>query len=497
LAEAGNSTVGWTILNYILCVLLLVSATMIHHTRTRQVLLLAASYLFYSSFGTAFSILLAASSLFNYGYGLFLRRKPTLARLWGGIGANVLLLAFFKTTHILASLAGIQSAPGKFLDGLIMPLGISFWTFQALSYLFDTYRQDDFDPTLLEFCLYLAFWPSVVMGPICRLEKMLPQFRKQQQISGSDLLLGSKRVLVGLFMKLVVSQLLVSGLETGGGVAAGFDRAVRPSSGLDVWFLAIGFGLQLFFDFAGYSHIVIGLARIFGFSLTENFDAPFMASTPSEFWNRWHMSLSSWIRDYVFMPVASARRNILWRYFALLFSMTLFGLWHGAKGTFVLWGIYQGLLLIAHRALQQTGRAVNLNPASLLREVSSWGVTFLAVSLGWILFRANGVIQAASMFRSVLAIPSYFHPTLASSYYVLVLAVFFGYVATHMVSTFVLPRTLARVSANLRIGMAQWGFTRGFATFIALIPLIAILFLGVLMTDSGSEGVSTFVYAVF
>jgi alginate O-acetyltransferase complex protein AlgI len=488
---------GWTILNYMLCVLLLISATAIRHTRARQLSLLAASYLFYSSFGAAFLALLVASSLFNYCYGLFLRRNPTLARLWGGVATNVLLLAFFKTTHILASVAGVNSAAGKFLDGLIMPLGISFWTFQALSYLFDVYRQDELDPTLLEFCLYLAFWPSVVMGPICRLEQMLPQFRKQQQFSGSDLLLGTRRILVGLFMKLVVSQLLLSGLVAGGGVAAGFDRAVRPASGLDVWFLAIGFGLQLFFDFAGYSHIVIGLARIFGFNLTENFDAPFMASTPSEFWNRWHMSLSSWIRDYIFIPVAGIRRNILWRYFALLFSMTLFGLWHGAKGTFVLWGMYQGLLLIAHRVLQQTGRAVNFNPASLISRFSSWGVSFLAVSLGWILFRANGVIQAAAMLRAVLALPSYFHPTLTSSYYVLVLVVLFGYMASHLISTFVLPRTLSTVSENVRISMAQWGFTKGFATFVALIPLIAILFLGVLMANSGSEGLSTFVYAVF
>ena len=240
-----------------------------------------------------------------------------------------------------------------------MPLGISFWTFQAMSYLFDLYRQEDIDPSLLEFCLYMAFWPTVIMGPICRLESMLPQFREGERFSSSNLLAGAKRIVTGLFMKVVLSQLLASGLTPGSGVAAGFAGDATVLTGLDVWFLAIGFGFQLFFDFAGYSHIVIGTARLFGVRLDENFNAPFTASTPAEFWTRWHMSLSSWIRDYVFVPVASARREVAWRYCALAFSMTLFGLWHGAKAVFLLWGLYHGVLLIAHRVIQQTRRNMN------------------------------------------------------------------------------------------------------------------------------------------
>src|SRR5262249_40172471 len=178
--------------------------------------------------------------LFNFMYGAFLRRNPTLARLWGGVAANIGLLGFYKTAHLFASMFGTHSTPSEFLGGIAMPLGISFWTFQAMSYLFDLYRQEDIDPSLTEFCLYMAFWPTVIMGPICRLGKMLPQFREGDRFSGQNVLEGSRRIATGLFMKLVLSQLLFSGLTAGGGVAAGFDGRRPGWSGLDAWFLAIG-----------------------------------------------------------------------------------------------------------------------------------------------------------------------------------------------------------------------------------------------------------------
>jgi alginate O-acetyltransferase complex protein AlgI len=414
---------------YAFCVLLVISATIIRRGRLRQLLLLAASYLFYVSFGMTFLAVLILSSVFNFGYGLFLQRNPSLMRLWGGIGANVLLLAFFKTAHLLGSVTGPTSTSGRFLNGVAMPLGISFWTFQALSYLFDVYRQEDLNPSLLEFCLYLAFWPTVIMGPICRMGNMLPQFREGKPFSESNLLVGTKRIAMGLFMKIVVSQVLATGFLDGVGVTAGFDHGPERLGGLDVWFLAVGFGLQLFFDFAGYSHIVIGAARICGFYLDENFDAPFVASTPSEFWNRWHMSLSSWIRDYVFVPISAAKREIWWRYCALVFSMSLFGLWHGAQSTLVLWGTYQGMLLVVHRLIQQARRRTAWDPPRIVDGPGSWVLSFLSVSLGWVLFRANSLGQALRMFRAVLTPRSYWSLTLSSSYYVLVIGLLFGYLA--------------------------------------------------------------------
>ena len=308
-----------TVISYCLFALLVVGATMVKRRVPRQLMLLAASYLFYSTWGLAFLAILVSSSLFNFFYGEFLKRRPSLGRLAGGVAANVLLIAFFKGTHLAIF---VNSHAMDVLRGIAMPLGISFWTFQALSYLFDVYREEELDPTPVEFCLYMAFWPTVVMGPICRLGNMLPQFREVRVVSSENVLIGSKRILMGLVMKLGISQILAVGLVAGTGVSAAFDQQSVPYGGLDVWFLAIGYGLQLFFDFAGYSHIVIGAARLFGFELAENFNSPFIASTPSEFWTRWHMTLTSWIRDYVFVPMATLRRDVWWRYAALLFGVT-------------------------------------------------------------------------------------------------------------------------------------------------------------------------------
>ena len=168
------------------------------------------------------------------------------------------------------------------------------------------------DPSLLEFCLYMAFWPTVLSGPICRLPSMLPQFRQLSPFSWDDLSAGSLRFIQGVIMKFVLAQILVSGWLPGEGIAAGFDQMKGGWGGVDVWLLGIGFGFLLFFDFAGYSHMVIGAARIFGIRLPENFDRPFLSTTPSIFWTRWHMSLSFWIRDYVFNPLAAAGRRYSW-----------------------------------------------------------------------------------------------------------------------------------------------------------------------------------------
>ena len=187
----------------------------------RQLLLLAASYAFYVTWGGWFLAVLIGSSLFNFAIGTRLRRKPTVAMLGLGVAGNVLLLALFKVGHSLAA----PSAEGLgWLVAVGMPLGVSFWTFQALSYLFDLYREEDAGATLLEFCLYMAFWPTVALGPICRLPAMVQQFRERPPLTAEDLTEGLRRVLVGLVMKVAVAETLAAGLVNGQGVTAGFDR---------------------------------------------------------------------------------------------------------------------------------------------------------------------------------------------------------------------------------------------------------------------------------
>lgn len=416
----------------ILCGVLVLSCAsrFVSHTAARQLLLLGCSYLFYSTWaGLPFLLLLIASSLMNCGLGAALRRRPHTWLLWLGIVLNVLLLGAFKYLRPLA-----EAFPAAFDDAdvvrqIVLPLGISFWTFQAISYLVDVYLEKEVDPTPLEFCLYMAFWPTVISGPVCRLTRMLPQFRTERSADGEDVWIGVTRCTQGLFMKLVLAQLLASGLTPGTGVAAGFDRAATSWNGIDVWALALGYAFQLFFDFAGYSHIVIGAARLAGFQLQENFDHPFVARTPAEFWSRWHISLSTWIRDYVYAPVSTLRREWWWQLAALFISMVVFGFWHQAKMTFVVFGAYHGMLLVSYRVGQRLGRGVPFAIPAHIGALLSWATTLLFVLLGFVVFRADSMAQALEMWRAVVRVDTYHIglTVLSSEYYALVLLVAVGY----------------------------------------------------------------------
>jgi len=363
----------------------------------RRWLYLAASYGFYVIVGRWAIVFLVVSTLCNFLFGKVLKSRLSLAMLWVGIVANVLLLSFFKY------LPGLFPRPdGSTLSEIgriAMPLGISFWTFQALSYLFDLYREEDLDPTLQEFALYMSFAPTVLSGPICRVGEMLPQFRAAKPATWIEVRGGLQRIWLGLFM-MSVARLLGAGIVPDAGVDGGFAK-----TGLhffDVWILAIGYGMQLYFDFAGYSNMVIGIARVFGFEVRENFESPYLSKTPSEFWTRWHMSLSFWIRDYVFMPLASQNRELWWRYSTLLLSMVIFGLWHKAAWTFVVWGAFQGILLVVHRLFQKFIADRDLAEAWERFEFLGVPYTFLAICLSWIFFRADTLSQAWEMFRTAL-----------------------------------------------------------------------------------------------
>jgi alginate O-acetyltransferase complex protein AlgI len=383
---------GLTYLLFTLLVWLLVQAA--PTARARQTLLLAASYLFYASWGIDFLAVLLASTVVNFGLGALLRRRPTVAVLWTGVTVNLLLLASFKV---------LPSASASVLPAvvrhLVMPVGISFWTFQALSFLFDTYRDADVRPTPLEFALYLSFWPTVLSGPIARFPDLQPQFRDLGRPTWDDVAEGVSRVILGLFLKGVLAQLLASGIRSGEGIDAGFAQIAEGWGTLDAWALAVGYGFQLFFDFAGYSHVVIGVARLFGIRLPENFHAPYLSPTPAVFWTRWHMSLSFWIRDYVFLPLASRHRALAWHYAAAVIAMSVFGLWHGFTAAFLLWGVFQGVCLVVHRLLQRLGARTG----GRVPGVVGWALTFAAVSISWLLFRASDLHQALGMILAALS----------------------------------------------------------------------------------------------
>jgi alginate O-acetyltransferase complex protein AlgI len=431
-------------LTYLFCVVALWTlAWCLRSLKGRQLLLLLACYLFYANWGVGFLSVLIASSLMNYALGALLRRRATAVRLGICIIPNLLLLSFFKYLPPLLGSAPAGSWLAEFSGQIVMPVGISFWTFQALSYLLDIYREEEVDPSLLEFCLYIAFAPTVLSGPICRLPTMLPQLRRVPSFAWDDIATGARRLASGLFMKLVVAQVLGDGLNPGEGVSAGFDQMKGGWGGVDVWLLAIGFGFQLFFDFAGYSHIVIGIARLFGIRLEENFEQPYFSTTPAAFWTRWHMSLSFWMRDYVFILLATMRRNTWWRYSALVFSMFLIGLWHGAQATFILWGIYHGLLLVMHRLGQQFKRRLSFTGPTAIGTFLSWASTFAMVSLGWIFFRAQDLNQSLAMLSALISPGSYHQLALPPRFYIVISIVVIGYFV-HQALESLLTQRLAR-----------------------------------------------------
>ncbi len=442
-------------------------AALLRRPTGRLLLFLALSYCFYLSWSAVFILLLVGSSLVNFLMGRLLSRKRHPYVLCFGIAVNILILLFARNAGtFLSSLFFPESIPG-----VLLPVGVSFYTFQALGCLIDIYRGFDKKPTLLEFLVFMAFWPVVLSGPICRLPEMLPQFRKPTVTwdRGSE---GVQRIVLGLFMKVVLADSLAQGVDNQGGVNWGFDQ-VQTWNPIDIVSLSFGYGLQLFFDFAGYSHIAIGSALLVGIGLRENFKSPFGATSPSDFWGRWHISLSSWIRDYVFFPLAARKRNQGWRLLAVIVAMVVFGAWHGLAATFLIWGLYHGLLLASQRMLSK-------NSLNSIRRVPAlgWALTFILINLGWILFRSGSLEQAGRMYAALFSTGQ--PASLAIVFHVMVIVLFGG----HLLLLF------------LRLPFINWiESERGQQIRRLVSPaFFAAIFL---LTLAWGEGESPFVYVQF
>jgi alginate O-acetyltransferase complex protein AlgI len=448
--------------------------------RVRRGVLLVASYGLYLSWGVWFAAVLLASTVANFLIGRWVRRKSSRFALPVGILFNLLLLGSFKYVPQMA--ANISSLQG--LSHIALPLGISFWTFQAMSYLFDChYRGESLDPSFFEFALYMVFFPVVISGPICRMPQMLPQFRSEKVASWKDVGDGFSRIAIGVLM-MQLAKLLGQGILAGDGIVSGFDHLTRWN-GPDVWCLAFGYGLQLFFDFAGYSHIAIGAAKALGFTVPENFARPFQSTTPSIFWTRWHMSLSFWIRDYVFLPFAMLRRQLWWQNLGFVLAMVLFGVWHKATILFVLWGCYHGVLLVAHRQIQELEIRLDWIRNERIWTPISWLATMFATSLGWIFFRANSLGEVRQMLSAVFSPMSYGAHFLSGSLYLLVLGLATGY-ATVVLASDILAGQIGSSEVS--------GAERGILALVArwrwfwLPPIYAVLLLFVSVITSSQGG---------
>ena len=402
-------------------------AMRIRSVTVRQALYLVASWLFYLTWGSWLIVVLLFSSVMNYALGEWLKKRISAGRLWTGIIFNLALLSVFKYLPLLGTSAP-SGSPLLIFKRILFPAGVSYWTFQALSYLFEIYREEELNPTLLEFCLYMSFWPTVLQGPICRMSSMLPQFREAWSVTDDDLKTGVRRVAIGILMS-CLALVVAGGLYAGAGVEAVFNNTAARFSGIDVWFMIIGYGFQLYFSFCGFCHIVIGGARLFGIRVQENFNRPYLSTTISEFWTRWHMSLSFWIRDFLFLPLATMRREAWWRNLSLVIAMFVFGLWHQGSFLLMLWGIWHGILLVLHRQWQEFRKRMGFEWTGVMATAISWWLTFSAVCIGYIFFRAESVHQAFAMLKALVSPHGYTHWNLDPSFYMLMLLAAGGYFA--------------------------------------------------------------------
>jgi alginate O-acetyltransferase complex protein AlgI len=381
-----------------------------HDLRARNVLIVAASYLFYGWWDYRFLALILFSSVLDYVIGLGIARQsdPRRRKLWlaASIVANLGILGFFKYFDFFAtSLASALQKMGlpfqTWTLGIILPVGISFYTFQAMSYTIDVYRGNiPACRTLVNFLAFVSFFPQLVAGPIERASHLLPQFERTLSITRPMLEEGIWLMIWGMFKKVVIADNLDA--------LVNMVYQNTAYSGPLVVLGTVAFGFQIYCDFSGYSDIARGTARILGFDIMLNFNLPYFASNIREFWQRWHISLSTWLRDYLYVSLGGNRRGQARTYVNLFVTMLLGGLWHGAAWNFVFWGAWHGIGLIIHRAVgSRAGRTTQDSGATLGWSLPGWLLTMGFVFYGWLLFRAQSFDQIVNMTRSlaVLAVP--------------------------------------------------------------------------------------------
>ena len=377
--------------------------------RGQNRMLLAASYIFYAAWNWKFLALIILSTAVDYAVGSRMGVENDPRRRRGlvitSLVVNLGVLGFFKYANFFAeSFAELSAAIGfgvpTFVLDVVLPVGISFYTFQTLSYTIDVYRgrlEPSRDP--LDFALFVAFFPQLVAGPIERASNFLPQIYRERIVTWERVGSGSWLVLGGLFKKVVIADNLAPLVNMVYGPGA------QPTAP-ELIFATYAFAFQIYCDFSGYTDIARGIARMMGFDLMLNFRLPYAATGPSDFWRRWHISLSSWLRDYLYISLGGNRGSTLFTFRNLMLTMLLGGLWHGAAWPFVLWGAFHGAWLIAHRVLRPI--LATVDPQSQVLQIVWHTVRVLAsfhlVCFGWMIFRAESLAHVMSLL-SVLAGP--------------------------------------------------------------------------------------------
>jgi D-alanyl-lipoteichoic acid acyltransferase DltB (MBOAT superfamily) len=363
--------------------------------------LVVASFFFYGWWDAKYLGLIGLSVAANFLFGvrLCLARSERVKSLWlvCGVVANLALLGYFKYANFFVDNVNSLLHGKLEFDRVVLPLAISFFTFQQIAYLVDVRRGATHERSFVHYCLFVVFFPQLIAGPILHHREMLPQFAKKHAFSpgARHLSIGITIFALGLFKKVVIAD----GLALDATPA--FDAVTRGErlSAIEAWTGTLAYTFQLYFDFSGYSDMAIGLARMFGIRLPLNFDAPYRASSIIEFWRCWHMTLSRFLRDYLYVPLGGSRKGSVRRYLNVMVTMLLGGLWHGAGWNFVVWGGLHGVYLVINRLWRSLAPSwATLGGAG--RPVS-WFLTFLCVVVAWVPFRAPNMDAALSMWRAM------------------------------------------------------------------------------------------------
>jgi alginate O-acetyltransferase complex protein AlgI len=435
--------------------------------RYRNWLLLAASIIFYTRGAGSFTWLVLALIAFNYAAARVIdrHRATGLGRrlLAGAVAIDLLVLATFKYAdfavgNLNAALALIDAQPFP-LPGVLLPIGISFFTFHAISYVVDVYRQDAAaQKRPVEAALYLLVFPQLVAGPIVRYRQIADQL-SSRFASLDDFGYGARRFIIGLAKKMLIANTLAVPADQI------FAMPAAELTAAHAWTGVACYTLQIYFDFSGYSDMAIGLGRMFGFRFPENFNYPYIAASIQDFWRRWHMSLSAWFRDYVYVPLGGNRASTGRMYFNLVLVFFLCGLWHGASWTFVVWGLYHGAFLV----LERVGLGARVGAlAAPLRHAYA----LLVVMAGWVFFRADTLGGATAMLAAMVgaggSLPSVYAPAWYWNTEVLL-----AFIAGVIGATPVLPVLAQRLARASDEGTGTLGWQGSMAAIVALLTIFS------------------------
>ena len=376
--------------------------------------LVCASLFFYGWWNPMYLTLILLSVLFNFTVGRALSRRERQSSsrvlLWFGVGGNLAVLGYFKYANFFVDNVNALSGSSYNLGTIMLPLAISFFTFQQITYLVDAYRGETHEYSFLHYCLFVTFFPQLIAGPIVHHREILPQFsqRSVYRFNPEHLTVGLTIFFLGLFKKVVLADGIAVYATP---VFAASEHGVAVTF-FEAWVGALSYTFQLYFDFSGYSDMAIGLGRMFGIRLPMNFNSPYKATSIIDFWRRWHITLSRFLRDYLYIPLGGSRCGKTRHYTNLMITMLLGGLWHGAGWTFVLWGALHGFYLLVNHGWRSicgsSGQTMN-NCSWWWRGISHL-MTFMAIVVACVVFRAESLHGAGGVFRGMIGMNGFVLP---------------------------------------------------------------------------------------